>query len=85
MMIRTSSIAKFALLFHRARSRRATARVINAPNTILTRMTWFPTGFSGMLEIICQSCEAGSGRLKGASFLISCSGFQIGRRFKDQI
>ena len=85
MMIRPSSVAKFALLFHRARSRRATARVIKAPNTILMRMTWFPTGFSGILEVICQSCEAGSGRLIGASSLISCSGLQLGGRFKDQI
>ncbi len=83
MMIRTSSIAKFALLFHRARSRRATARVIKTPNTILTRMTWLPTGFSSMLEVICQFCEAGIGGLKGASSLVSCSGFEIGRRFKD--
>ena len=85
MMIRTSSIAKFALLFHRARSRRATARVIKTPSTILMRMTWFPTGFSGILEFICESCEAGSGRLKGASSLISCPGLQIGGRFKHQI
>ena len=74
MMIRASSIAKFALLFHRARSRRATARVIMTPNTILMRMTSFPTGFPGILEVMCQSCEAGCGGLKGASSLISCSG-----------
>ena len=35
MMIRASSIASFALLFHRARSRRGTARVMRAPNAIL--------------------------------------------------
>ena len=46
MMIRISSIAKFALLFQRARSRRGTARVMRAPNAILMRMTWLPMGFA---------------------------------------
>lgn len=85
MIIRTSSIAKFALLLHRARSRRATARVIMAPNTILMQLTWLPKGLSNMLEVICQSCEPGSIKLKGASSLISYSGFEIGGRFEDQI
>ncbi len=83
MMIRTSSIANFALLFHRARSRRGTARVTRTPNAILTRMTWLPTGFSGILEVMCQCCEAGSERWDGASSLTLCSGFEVGGLFKN--
>lgn len=50
MMIRTSSMANFALLFHRARNRRGTARVMRTPNAILMWMTWLPRGLSGILE-----------------------------------
>ena len=54
MMIRTSSIANFALLFHRASNRRGTARVMRAPNAILTWMTRLPMRFSGILEVIAN-------------------------------
>ena len=70
-MIRTSSTANFALLFHRARNRRGTARVMRTPNAILMWTTWLPRGFSGIFGEICQcTCDAGSGRLDGVSALI---------------
>ena len=84
MMIRTSSIANFALLFHRARSRRGTATVMRTPNAMLIRMTWLPREFPGILEIICQCCDAGSGRRDEASRLALCSGLQVDRLSSDE-